>query len=74
MLHNVKANIKETGTWKEDKSSGMLKSEETRLVESKLNRMTRKIVSSPSQTNVNISDLHYTNLESTKQANKQREL
>jgi hypothetical protein len=74
MLHEVEANRKESSTFREDKYGRKLKSEETKLVEFKLNRMTRKIVSSPPQTDVNITDLHYTNLESSKQADILREL
>jgi hypothetical protein len=51
-----------------------MEQKETRLVESKLNRMTRKILSSLPQTDVNIPDLRFTNLESLKQADKLREL
>jgi hypothetical protein len=74
VLHGVQANRKKTATFREDKYSRKLKSEETSLVESKLNRMTRKIISSPSQTDVNIPELHYTNVESLKQADKLREI
>jgi hypothetical protein len=63
MLHEVQANRKENGTFREVKYSRKLKSDETRLVDPKLNRMTRQIVSSPPQTDVNIPDLHYTNLD-----------
>jgi hypothetical protein len=74
LLLQNKANIKDTGTMREDRSSGMLESEETRLVESNLKRLTRKIVSLPSQSDVNIPDLLYTSLESSKPADKPRKL
>jgi hypothetical protein len=52
----------------------MLESEEIGLMGSQLNRMTRKIVSSPSQTDVNIPDLHNASLQSSKPVDKLREL
>jgi hypothetical protein len=58
-----KDNMKDTGALRED-----------RFMESYFNRMTRKIVSSPSQTIVNMPDLYYTSLEPSKPANTPSEL
>jgi serine/threonine protein kinase len=74
MPHDGLANIKDTLTLREERCSGMLESEETGLVGPELNRMTRKNVSSTSQTDVNIPDLDYTSLQSSKPADKLREL
>jgi serine/threonine protein kinase len=74
MPHDDPATIKDTLTLREERCNGMLESGETGLVGPELNRMTRKIVSSTSQTDVNIPDLDYTNLQSSKPADKLREL
>jgi hypothetical protein len=66
--------MKDTGTLRDDRPNGMLESEDTGLVGSELNRMTKKIVSSPSQTNVNIRNLYYTSLQSSKPTDNLREL
>jgi serine/threonine protein kinase len=66
--------LHDVGILREDRSSGMLDSEEIWLVQSELNRMTRKIVSSPSQMDADIPDLHYTSVQSPKPADKLREL